>query len=155
MSRAPFQILVLPFLESRGDYLYGVFRRNDETGGYWQGIAGGGEADETALAAARSKALEEAGIPLSCRYYRLEMSTMIPVVNVCGFRWGESVLVIPEHAFAVRVEDPRLALSSEHAEYRWLPYPDAVALLKWDSNRGALWELDHRLRHGALAACGE
>ena len=45
MSRAPFQVLVLPFRHNQGGQLeYAVFRRRDE--GYWQFIAGGGENNE-------------------------------------------------------------------------------------------------------------
>ena len=40
----------------------------------------------------------------------------------------------------------RLVLSHEHAEYRWLPYEDAERLLRFDSNRTALWELNLRIR---------
>jgi dihydroneopterin triphosphate diphosphatase len=57
------------------------------------------------------------------------------------------VLVIPEHAFGVRCERPELELS-EHTEYRWFGYDEAMKALRWDSNRNALWELNHRLLHG-------
>jgi dATP pyrophosphohydrolase len=38
--------------------------------------------------------------------------------------------------------------SREHTSYRWLSYDEAARLLRWDSNKTALWELNERLRRG-------
>ena len=78
----------------------------------------------------------------------LDSSAMIPVVNVCGFRWGDDVLVIPEYSFGVKVEEEQLQLSREHSEYKWLHYSPAMDILYWDSNKCALWELNFRVRRG-------
>jgi dATP pyrophosphohydrolase len=147
MSRAPFQVLVIPYrLVSAGGILYAIFRRNSATGGYWQWIAGGGEERETPLEAARREASEEAGIPHDARFMQLDSLATLPVEFVSGFLWGEDQLVIPEHSFGVRLETDAIILSAEHIEYRWVDYQTAGELLKWDSNRSALWELDLRLR---------
>jgi dATP pyrophosphohydrolase len=66
------------------------------------------------------------------------------------FTWGPDVLVIPEYAFGARVDDAELTLSHEHTEYSWFTLDDAAKAVQWDSNRTALWELDHRLRHGTV-----
>jgi dATP pyrophosphohydrolase len=42
-------------------------------------------------------------------------------------------------------------LSDERTEYGWFGVDEACTAVRWDSNRTALWELDHRLRHGPLA----
>lgn len=60
--------------------------------------------------------------------------------------WGEDVYVIPESCFAVHVRDSIIALSGEHTEVRWVSYEQARNMLKWDSNRNALWELNERLK---------
>ena len=39
-----------------------------------------------------------------------------------------------------------IKLSDEHPEYRWLKYDEAHKMLKWDSDRTALWELNERLK---------
>ena len=148
MTRAPFQILVLPYrIMPDGTILYALLKREPSTGGYWQGIAGGGENDETPERAAGREASEEAGIPMDAEFIRLDSFAMIPVVEVCGFLWGDNVLVIPNYCFGVRVENAQLTLSSEHTEYLWLNYDDAHQLLHWEGNRNALWELNHRLTH--------
>jgi dATP pyrophosphohydrolase len=60
--------------------------------------------------------------------------------------WPPDIYVIPEHCFAVNVGDRVLALSGEHTELQWVSYQQAAGLLKWDSNRNALWELNERLK---------
>ena len=54
MSRAPFQVLALPYrITSDSVILYALFKREPSTGSYWQGIAGGGENSESPLEAAK------------------------------------------------------------------------------------------------------
>ncbi len=146
MPRAPFQVLVLPWRPLGRDTLqYALLRRSDA--GFWQGIAGGGEDDETPVEAAEREALEEAGIPPGSPL--LPLSTVFPV-PVTAFRdsylWGENLYVIPAHCFGVRVPAAELVLSREHTEYGWFPYEETVARVRYDGDRTALWELDRRLR---------
>ncbi len=148
MSRSPFQVLVFPFwISPQAERLYAIFRREPSTGGYWQGIAGGGEGEETPLEAARRESVEEAGIEPANAFVQLSSVCTIPVVNISGFQWGESVLVIPEYCFGVEIAEPRIRLSDEHTQNRWVAYDDGMPLLHWDSNKNALWELNHRITH--------
>jgi dATP pyrophosphohydrolase len=148
-SRAAFQVLVLPYRQSAGRLQYALFRRADAD--YWQGVAGGGEADESPLQAARREAAEEAGLAGDSEFVALDAWATIPAVYVTGeFSSGPDVLVIPECAFGARVDDGELALSHEHTEYGWFTLDDAAKAVQWDSNRTALWELDHWLRHGTV-----
>ncbi|MBR96790.1 MAG: NUDIX pyrophosphatase, partial [Euryarchaeota archaeon] len=59
--------------------------------------------------------------------------------------WPKHLHVVPEYAFSVEVQGDPL-LSSEHSEYRWCDAIQAQKLLKYDSNRIALWELCERLK---------
>ena len=148
MVRAPFQVFVIPYhVTNDGTIYYALLKREPSTGGYWQPIAGGGEDNETPEQAARRETFEEAGIPADSEFIRLDTRSSIPVVDVCGFLWGEDVLVLPHYCFGVRVECKEIKLSSEHTEYRWLTYDDAREMLCWDDNRTALWELNWRLTH--------
>lgn len=147
MPRAPFQVLVFPFTKTGPGFRFAVFRRNIATGGYWQGIAGGGEEGERPEDAARREAAEEAGTPMDAALVRLDTVTMIPVTSVCGFRWGNDVLVIPEYAFGLEMQSESLMLSGEHTEYLWGDIGSVLELMKWDSNRTALWELNYRLEN--------
>lgn len=148
MARAPLQILVFPFRAAAGGgFEYAVFRRADGDGTVWQAISGGAEDDETAEAAARREMAEEGGIDPAAPLIALDARASIPAHGfAASAEWGADVYVIPEYAFAVRLAPGQaLALSHEHAEHRWLAYDDARALLSWDSNRVALWELHTRL----------
>ena len=146
MARAPFQVLVYPYRKvADSEFEYALLQRSDA--GYWQAIAGGGEEDETPLEAARRESLEEAGIPQDCTYLQLDTVASTPVTEFSdSYLWGDDTYVIPEHCFGVLVEGAEIVLSPEHTEYRWLKYQEARRLLKWDSNRVALWELDRKVR---------
>jgi dATP pyrophosphohydrolase len=143
--RAPFQVLVLPYCcSNEGRTEYAIFKRSDAA--YWQFIAGGGEDKETPIEAAKREANEEAGIPFHSEYIMLDSKNTVPVEGVTGkFTWGENIFVIPEYTFGVRLDNRKIVLSKEHTEFAWLGYLEAVAMLKWDSNKNALWELNARL----------
>ncbi|MDO9334415.1 MAG: NUDIX pyrophosphatase [Dehalococcoidales bacterium] len=144
MSRAPFQVLVVPFFRNKsGRIEFAIFKRRD--GGYWQGIAGGGEDNETPAETAKRETQEESGIHEIARYITLDTICSVPVTEFPGAMWGDSIYVIPEYFFAVEVMNKKITLSDEHTEYRWVKYKEAVELLKWDSNKTALWELNQRL----------
>ena len=145
MSRAPFQVLVLPYkIGPKNTHRYAIFSRRDSKN-CWQGIAGGGESNESPRAAAKREAYEEAGIETTSKYIKLDALCTLPVVNVCGFKWGPKVLVIPEYCFGVEIKEQEIKLSREHSGFKWVSYVDAMKMLKWDSNRNALWELNYRL----------
>jgi len=62
--------------------------------------------------------------------------------------------MVTERAFGVYLDDDQIiTLSSEqHTECRWVSYEEAARLLRWDSNRTALWELNERLRRNDAIA---
>ena len=148
--RAPYQILAFPYIKSSdGTIKYCLFKRNDLS--VWQGIAGGGEEGETPLETAKREANEEAGIPMEYVTTQLSSIASIPVEAISGFIWGEDIIVIPEYTFGIEVMSEKISLSDEHRVCEWLSFDDAHKKLEWDSNRTALWELNHRLTHNKLA----
>ena len=150
--RSPFQILVLPFrCAPNGVWEFAAFRCADS--GFWQFIAGGGEDGELPLTAARREAGEEAGLPDTTSFYPLQSMSTVPVIEFPAHtnRWiSEGIYVVPEHAFAAKADGIVIRLSGEHTEFRWGTEADTLALLRWDSNRNALWELSQRLARGTL-----
>lgn len=142
--RAPYQVLIFPYIKTDDSIQYAIFNRSDY--GYWQGIAGGGEDGETPIESAKREAFEEAGIIRECPYITLDSVSSLPVEDVVGgFLLGEEVYVIKEFSFGVKVPTKNISLSKEHFNYKWLCFEEAVTLLKWDSNKTALWELNKRL----------
>lgn len=151
MARANFQVLVIPYIIKENEVKYGMFLRSDMN--VWQFIAGGGEDDETPLEAAKREANEEANIPYDSCYYTLDTCCSI---SVDFFRmedrkrWGNDCFVIPEHCFAVKMENEDITLSHEHLEFRWMSFEEARGLLRFDSNRTALGELRARIEAGLV-----
>jgi dihydroneopterin triphosphate diphosphatase len=145
MARDPLQVLVLPYrFANDGGIEYALFRRRDLD--CWQGIAGGAEDGETAMQAARREAQEEANIPADAMLLPLETCCSIPVIHFKAHAaWGADRYVVPEHCFGVFVPSGELRLSDENREVRWVVYDQAMRLLRCDSNKTALWELNQRL----------
>lgn len=148
--RACFQVLVIPYRYRSDQYEFAVLRRNDAD--YWQFVAGGGEEGETPIQAARREAGEEAGIDADGAFTALDSMAAIPKESFADAEfWPADVYVIPEYCFATEVGEADLHLSGEHAESRWLIYDEAHRMVKWDSNRTTLWELNERLKDGNIA----
>lgn len=140
--RRPKQVLVFLYKKVNNDYFYCIFLR---ASGEWQGVSGGVEDDESLIDTVKREVLEETGISVS-NVMELSSVTSIPVVDVAGdFKFGEDLYVIPEYSFGAYC-DGEIKLSSEHKEYKWVSYDDAIKCLKYDSNKTALWELNERLK---------
>lgn len=144
--RAPFQILSVPYRFIENELYFCVFRRADSD--VWQFIAGGGEDDETPFEAAKRETIEEMGIdPINIK--QLICIAYVPAEVIAENKrqhWDKNTYVIPEYPFAFECNaDP--TISREHSEYQWLPYNDARKLLKWDSNKVAMYEIICRLRN--------
>jgi dihydroneopterin triphosphate diphosphatase len=143
--RAPLQVLVIPFRRTAAGLEFAVLRRSDA--GWWQFVAGGGEDDESPQQAAERETREELGITVNDCLLPLDARATVP--RSCfpaSDAWGHEVYVIPEHCFAIHTGDSPLVLSGEHSEVRWVSYDQACSMLRWDSNRTALWELNERLK---------
>lgn len=138
--REPYQILSIPYRIVDGTPLFCIFRRADSS--YWQFIAGGGENGETPIEAAKRETIEEMGVePKNIK--QLTCIAYVPAEVVAESRrqhWDKNTYVIPEYSFAFECDsDPTLSL--KHIEYKWLTYDEARKLLKWDSNKVAMYEI--------------
>jgi dATP pyrophosphohydrolase len=151
--RAPFQVLVLLFRRTgSGVCEFAVLCRSDD--GCWQGVAGGGENEETPAQAARREVAEETGISPTAPLYRLTMADHVPVRTFSArHEWPLDTYVIPQHFFACDATGAETRLSDEHSELRWLRTDEAEAILRYDDNRTALWELSQRLERDDLPSC--
>ena len=138
--REPYQILSIPYRIVEGTPLFCIFRRADSS--HWQFIAGGGENGETPTQAAIRETIEEIGVgPINIK--QLTCISYVPAEVIAESRrqhWDKNTYVIPEYSFAFEC-DSKPTLSNEHTEYKWLTYDEARKLLKWDSNKVAMYEL--------------
>lgn len=145
MARAPFNVLVFPYIKVDANFEYALLKRSDY--GFWHGVAGGGEDSETALETARRETYEEAGISMESSFLQLDTINSIPVIAFAvGDLWGKNVYVVPQYTFGVLANNRQITLSREHTEYKWLRYEQAYDMLKYDGNKTALWELDRKLK---------
>ena len=139
-KREPYQILLVPYRIVDDITLFCVFRRSDSN--CWQFIAGGGENGETPVLAAKRETREEIGIEPN-NIKQLTCIAYIPIDVIAESsrqHWDKNIFVIPEYAFAFECYSEPI-LSHEHSEYKWLTYDEARNLLKWDSNKVAMYEV--------------
>lgn len=143
--RAPYQILSIPYRMVNGTPMFCVFQRADS--GIWQFVAGGGEDEEAPIEAAKRETFEELGITAE-NLSQLTCVAYVPAEVVAESRrqhWRKDIFVIPEYAFGFRCnEEP--TLSKEHSDYKWLTYDEARKLLKWDSNKVAMYEICSKIK---------
>ena len=137
--RAPFQILAVPYRFIENELYFCVFHRADSD--VWQFIAGGSEDNEKPSAAALREVKEETGVTAE-KLTKLKSVAFVPaeiVTENMRTHWDKNIFVIPEYSFAFECNaDP--TISREHSEYKWLPYDEARKLLKWESNKVAMYE---------------
>ena len=107
MSRAAFQVLVIPYrIDANGQPLYLLFKRSDQN--VWQWIAGGGETDEQPEQTARRESFEEAGIPENGYLIRLDSLASIPAIHFADHHlWGTDVYVIPEYSLVLKLKQKK------------------------------------------------
>ena len=144
--RIPKQVLIIPYRIVGNKIEYCLFKRRDLE--IWQWVAGGAEDfDADILESAKRELYEETNIK-DAAIEQLEIQTPIPVVNVTKekFKWGENVFYSIEYGFSANFDNKKISLSDEHDEYQWMNYEDARKLLRYDSNKNALWELDVKLK---------
>ena len=143
--RIPKQVLIIPYRIIDDKIEYCIFKRKDMDA--WQWIAGGAEDfDKDKIESAKREFFEETSIK-NAQIQQLEMTCKIPVVNVVkDFKWGENIFYSEEYSFAVNITNKKIQLSNEHTEYKWVDYKEAKSLLRYDSNKSALWELDVKLK---------
>lgn len=142
---APFKTLIFLYLRDNQEILYAVLRRRDN--GFWQPVTGCGEVGETSRQTAERELFEETGINPEGRMVDLEFSCDVPVeIAFEHNHWGPDLTHVPQHVFALETPGSELTLSSEHSEYRWVPFDEAVEFFTLPANRDALVELNRRLR---------
>jgi dATP pyrophosphohydrolase len=141
-------VLVFPYRASPDATVeVAVFQRAN--GGYWQGIAGGGDEGETPEQTARREASEEAGIETAAGWLALKPVLSVPasVIRPAERKhWPRWISMIPCYPFAVALGTALIRLSPEHTEFRWTSLDEARALVRWDTDRIALTALAEALR---------
>ena len=142
--RKPKNVLVFLYRYNNG-IEYCLFYRSKEM--FYQGLSGGVEDSEKLEDTVKREVYEETGIVVN-NMIKLDTISSIPGIYVNkDFNYENNIYVVYEYGFGVLIDNEDIKLSSEHKEYKWVSYDEAIKLLKYDSNKTALFELNERLIH--------
>ena len=151
--RLPTSVLVYCFRRKAGEVEYLMLRRTEKYGGFWQGVTGALERDESLQAGAARELREETGF-LPDIIQPIDYSYSFPLEDEWKWAYHPEVKEIHEHVFLAEVADgTQPVLSFEHDAFKWSGFDRAWELLKWPDNRHAL-EVCHRLLCGSQAKAG-
>lgn len=146
--RQPYQVLIIPYMKQENNILFAVFHRKS---GFWQFVSGGGEEGETVAATARRELAEETGVQ-NAKIVELDAACSVPVnafSQEITSNW-HNIFVVPEYAFAVDLGGVDICLSDEHDKVEFCEYDVALKLLKYDSNKTALFELNEKIKRNII-----
>ena len=142
--RKPRNVLVFLYRYNNG-IEYCIFYRNKEK--FYQGLSGGVEDNEELADTVKREVYEETGIKVN-NIMKLDTISSIPGINVSKiFNYKNNIYVVYEYVFGIKINNEKIKISDEHKEYKWVSFDEAIKLLKYDSNKTALYELNERLIH--------
>jgi 8-oxo-dGTP pyrophosphatase MutT (NUDIX family) len=139
------EICIFRFVKDRAEYLL-LHRSKSERvyPGIWQLMSGTIENDEPALKAALREFNEETGMKVG-KFW------VVPYVNSFFDPEYDAVNLSP--LFAAQVDEgSEPHLSSEHYEYGWFPYDEALRKLVWPGQKTGLRVVHEHIVRGGQAA---
>ncbi len=127
------QVEVIVYQKVGDDYEFLMMKRTERKGGFWQPVTGGIHEGEDIIEAAHREVLEETGfgdVKLSERvhYFVLEKD------NLPEYVFGAEVCCEGECCIDKNVY-------TEHEEFRWCSFEEAMELLIWEGNKEGLRRL--------------
>jgi len=146
--RKPKNVLVFLYRLRNNKIEYCIFYRKKEK--FYQGLSGGVENNEDLIDTVKREVYEEIKIKVN-NIMKLDTISSIPGISVNKeFNYQNNIYVVYEYAFGICIDNEKIKLSEEHTEYRWVSFDEAMNLLKYDSNKTALFELNERLIHNEV-----
>ena len=137
--RIPIQVLVYPVKKHNDDWEYLMLKRVKNRGGFWQGVTGAPEGDETLIEAANRELFEETGFNY-VKLIKTDISYIIPMEDRWTDIYPKDSKHIPEFLFIAIVyqPDPPKIDPIEHDNWKWCSYEIAMNLLSLEDNKRAL-----------------
>jgi len=142
--RIPIQVLIYPVRKTKDGWEYLMLKRVNNRGGFWQGVTGAPENDETLSEAAKRELYEETCYsPLNL--IKTDISYIIPMEDRWKDIYPEDTKEIPEYLFIAKIDvsSPPKIDPIEHNDWKWCSYEEAMNLLSLEDNKRAL-EFVHR-----------
>ena len=137
--RIPIQVLIYPVRKTNEKWEYLMLKRVKNRGGFWQGVTGAPENEETFSEGALRELYEETAYNPS-NLIKTDISYIIPMED----RWIDIYPVgtkeIPEYLFIAKIDEtgPPKIDPIEHNDWKWCSYEEAMELLSLEDNKRAL-----------------
>jgi len=137
--RIPIQVLVYPVRKIDNDWEYLMLKRIKDRGGFWQGVTGAPEGNETLYEAAKRELHEETGFK-SVNLIKTDISYIIPMEERWKDIYPKGTKQIPEFLFIAILNKEHLPKIDpiEHDYWKWCSYESAMNLLSLEDNKKAL-----------------
>ncbi len=137
--RIPIQVLIYPVRKTNEDLEYLMLKRVKDRGGFWQGVTGAPENDETLSEAAKRELFEETCFR-SVTLIQTDVSYIIPMEDRWKDIYPKDTTEIPEYLFIAMIHqpDPPITDPIEHDDWKWCSYQEAMNLLSLEDNKRAL-----------------
>jgi len=137
--RIPIQVLIYPVRKTDEDWEFLMLKRVKNRGGFWQGVTGAPEANETLYEAAKRELYEETGFKL-VTLIKTDLSYIIPMEDRWKDIYPKGTKQIPEYLFIAilhQLSPPKID-PIEHNDWKWCSYEVAKNLLTLEDNKKAL-----------------
>ena len=137
--REPLQINLYVFTRVNGVCKFLMLKRSKQRGGFWQGITGAPEVNETLEAAAVRELFEETRIVVA-KVFPLAMSYSFPLDrSIWTVEIRPEILNVDERVYWCELDSEQIpTLSDEHDAFAWETFETSSSLLKWPNNQKAL-----------------
>ena len=137
--RNPIQVLIYPVRKTNEGWEYLMLKRIKSRGGFWQGVTGAPESDETITEGAKRELFEETGFR-SVTLIQTDISYIIPMEDRWIDIYPKGTIEIPEYLFIAKIHQPGAPKIDpiEHDDWKWCSYEEAMNLLSWEDSKKAL-----------------
>lgn len=135
----PIRFEAILYIKVENHIKYLIIKRVPDDGGFWQPITGTHESNESLQECMIREINEEVGYD----------SSLIKEFTdkIYEFNWMKKEKLIYEYVFGVELKelkDPILA-PTEHDDFKWVSYEEAISTLKMEDNKKALSILNELL----------
>jgi len=137
--RIPIQVLIYPVRRTGSEWEYLILKRVKNRGGFWQGVTGAPENNESLSEGAKRELYEETGYS-PFNLIKTDISYIIPMEDRWKDIYPEGTKEIPEYLFIAKIYEsgsPKID-SIEHNDWKWCTYEEAMNLLSLEDNKRAL-----------------
>jgi dihydroneopterin triphosphate diphosphatase len=139
LYRIPIQVALYCYRLNNGAIEWLMLKRSTPTNPCWQGVTGAPFEGESLGDAAQRELYEETGLH-SQKLIQIDYWYSYPIPTYNKHKFAPNVHEIKEYVFAAQISalDKGVKLSEEHADYHWVDFDSAFALLSWPENKKSL-----------------